>query len=117
MVSTTSSINPRVFINAPIYKLSFQLSPTKRAENIAPPNLPMMATMMKIPHIHHSSGLLSNPISVRNPVETKNNGRKSASDTSSTFSVMILRNFTLLGITTPAMKAPNRACSPSISVR
>mgnify|MGYP000995571338 CR=1 FL=1 len=44
-----------------------------------------------------------------NPVDTKNKGRNSARDTSSTFSVMILRNFTLLGITTPAMNAPNNA--------
>ena len=77
----------------------------------------MMATSMNTPHIHHSSGLFNSPISVRNPVETKNKGRNNASETSSTFSVMILRNFTLLGITTPAMNAPNSACNPSISVR
>ena len=77
----------------------------------------MMATSIKTPHIHHRSGLFSSPISVRNPVETKNKGRNRASDTSSTFSVMILRNFTLLGITTPAMNAPNNACNPNISVK
>ena len=52
-----------------------------------------------------------------NPVDTKDKGRNSARDTSSTFSVMILRNLTFPGITTPAIKAPNKACNPNISVR
>ena len=117
IVNTTSSINPRVFMSAPMYRLSFQLSPTNRAENIAPPNFPAMATTMKIRHSHHNSGLFRRPISVRNPVDTKNKGRNRARDTSSTFSVMILRNLMFPGMTTPAIKAPKRACNPNISVK
>ena len=83
--SATSSISPRVFISVPIVKLSFQDSPTKRA------------------------GLLINPISVRNPVKAKKRGRKKTRAISSTFSIITLRNPMLGGITTPAMKAPNRA--------
>ena len=84
---------------------------------MAPPNFPIIATMMKIPHITQSSGVFSKPISVRSPVETKKSGKNSANDTSSTFSVMILRNLMFPGMTTPAIKAPKRACNPNISVK
>ena len=41
---TTNSINPRVFIKAPIVRLSFQLCPTNFAANALPKNFPTTAT-------------------------------------------------------------------------
>ena len=72
---------------------------------------------MKRIHMPHKLGLFNNPISVRSPVDTKKSGRNNASETSSTFSVMIFRNLIFSGMTTPAMNAPNSACNPNISVR
>lgn len=49
MFSTISSISPRVFINAPMERLSFQLLPVKRAAIMLPPNLPSTATATTAP--------------------------------------------------------------------
>lgn len=57
-------------------KLSFQDSPTKREATAHPPNFPTTATVINNRHTHHNSGVLINPICVRNPVKAKNNGRK-----------------------------------------
>jgi len=116
MVSMTNSISPRVFNKAPMQRLSCQFSPLNRAASNAPPNFPKIATNVNIPHIIQLSGVLSNPISVRNPVDTKKRGRKSANETSSTFSVIILRNLIFAGMTTPAINAPKRTCRPNTSV-
>ena len=107
--SATSSISPRVFISVPIVKLSFQDSPTKRAATAHPPSFPATATVISSRQTPQSAGLLINPISVRNPVKAKKRGRKKTRAISSTFSIITLRNPMLGGITTPAMKAPNRA--------
>jgi len=109
IVKITNSINPRVFIKAPMFRLSFQLSPVNRVASVVPPNIPTIAISVNIPHIPHSSGVLSSPISVLKPVDTKNRGKNNANETSSTFSVRIFRNLMFEGMTTPAKKAPNRA--------
>ena len=109
MFNATNSINPRVFISVPIVKLSFHDSPTKRAATAQPPSFPATATVINNRQTPQSAGLLINPISVRNPVKAKKSGRKKTRAMSSTFSIITLRNPRLGGITTPAMKAPNRA--------
>ena len=116
MFKATSSINPRVFINVPTIRLSFQFSPTAFAAKVQPPSLPVIATSMNSKHTHQRLGVFIRPISVRNPVKAKNKGRKNTSARSSTFSIMIFRNPGEGGITTPAMKAPNRAWIPITSV-
>lgn len=90
-------------------KLSFQDSPTKREATAHPPNFPTTATVINNRHTHHNSGVLINPICVRNPVKAKNNGRKKTNAISSTFSIITLRKPKLEGMTTPAIKAPNKA--------
>lgn len=52
-------------------KLSFQDSPTKREATAHPPNFPTTATVINNRHTHHNSGVLINPICVRNPVKAK----------------------------------------------
>ena len=112
-----SSIRPCVFMSAPSRKLFFQLSFSIRAERMALLNLPIVETRMSPKQTSHISAESISPISVRRPVETKKSGRKMMSETSSTFSVMILRKRMFSGMTSPATKAPKRAWRPAISVR
>ena len=109
ILSATSSISPRVFINVPIMRLSFQFSPTSLAAILQPPIFPTTATNISKRQTNKSSGVFIRPISVRKPVKAKNNGRKNTNATSSTFSIITFLNPKFEGITTPAMKAPNRA--------
>ena len=89
--NTISSISPRVFIKIPIERLSFHVSPRMRAVKAPPINFPLTATKIKIPQIIHKCGELSNPISVRSPVNTKNKGNSKVTDTSSILSIINLR--------------------------
>ena len=89
--NTISSISPRVFIKIPMDRLSFHVSPSIRAVKAPPMNLPLTATRINKPQIIHKCGVLSNPISVRNPVNTKNNGSSKVTETSSILSIMSLR--------------------------
>ena len=68
-------------------KLSFQFCPTNLAARALPKNFPLTATRIIKPVIFHNSGSLIRPISVLNPVNTKNRGSKMTNATSSTFSM------------------------------
>ena len=112
MFKTTNSIKPRVFIKAPIAKLSFQFCPTNFAANALPKNFPTTATAIINPVIFHKAGSFNKPIWVRKPVNTKNNGNNTIIETSSTFSINIFLNLLFSGIIAPAKKAPNKAWIP-----
>ena len=53
MLSTMSSISPRVFISTPIDRLSFHDSPTARADSVAPSNLPAIDITMNSAQTPH----------------------------------------------------------------
>ena len=106
---TTNSIKPRVFIKAPMVKLSRQFCPTNFAANALPKNFPTTATRIIKPVTFHKYGSLIRPICVRNPVNTKNSGSNNIKETSSTFSINTFLNLEISGIITPVIKAPKRA--------
>ena len=64
MLSTISSINPRVFISTPSAAESRVLIPVSLATKKLPPNLPMQATAIKPAHSSQSLEFASNPSSV-----------------------------------------------------
>ncbi|MNT55273.1 hypothetical protein D3C72_1924970 [compost metagenome] len=97
-------------------RLLCQFCPTNLAETALPINLPTTAIRTTQKHVCQCSASLSNPIWVRNPVNTKNSGKRSTCATSSTFSINILLKLVLLGMITPAIKAPNNAWIPITSV-
>ena len=104
MLTTTISINPRVFIRTPIAAASRQEKRTARALIIAPPNLPTIATMMTSAQQSHSVGVVSMPMFIRSPVTAKKSGRK----------IMLMpricsASFSFFGMIAPARNAPNSA--------
>ena len=115
--STINSIKPRVFINAPMVRLSFQFCPINLAARELPTNLPTTATRIIQPVTFHKYGSFSKPISVLNPVKTKNKGNSRTKATSSTFSMKIFLNLEFSGMMAPAINAPNKAWIPITSVR
>ncbi|OQC43702.1 MAG: hypothetical protein BWX61_01144 [Bacteroidetes bacterium ADurb.Bin035] len=115
-MSTISSINPRVFISIPSDKLSLHDSPINLAVNAPPTNFPIIAIKIKTKQTVHKYGVFNNPISVLSPVNTKNNGKNRETETSSIFSIINFLKLILVGIITPARKAPNNACIPIVCV-
>ena len=109
MFNTTNSIKPRVFIKAPMVKLSFQFCPTNLAATALPTNFPVTATKIINPAVCHKCGVSNNPICVLKPVKTKNKGSNKTNETSSIFSMNKFLNLRLSGIIVPAKKAPNSA--------
>jgi hypothetical protein len=68
MLSTISSVSPRVFISVPITAAARHPKPVARATSIAPSSLPVIATTIRPSVISQSSGRSSSPTSVRSPV-------------------------------------------------
>ncbi len=68
MLSTMSSIRPRVFIRMPRAEASRQRSPVSRPATALPPNLPAQATKMMRPHITHEFPVSRRPSCVRSPL-------------------------------------------------
>ena len=68
MLSTTSSIRPRVFIRMPSALASRQLSPVRRAAIALPPNLPAQAIRMMTRHSPQLSAESMRVISVLSPL-------------------------------------------------
>ena len=68
MLSTMSSIRPRVFISTPRAVASCQRRPVSRAATVLPPNLPRHATPTTRPHIPHALAESSRPTWVRRPL-------------------------------------------------
>ena len=68
MLSTISSIRPRVFISTPSAVASRHRSPVRRAATVLPPNFPRHATPTTRPHIHQALSESRSPIWVRSPL-------------------------------------------------
>ena len=62
MLSTISSIKPRVFINAPSENESRQFIPVQRAANMLPPSFPATASTITPAHINQLVQSFSSPI-------------------------------------------------------
>ncbi len=89
MLSTMSSIRPRVFIKMPTALASRHLRPVRRAATELPPNFPRVATPMMAAVTSHSEGWLTSPIWVRSPEKAKNSGSSIPTATVSMRSAMV----------------------------
>ena len=77
MFRTISSVNPRVFISAPIAAESRQAKPVSAAATHRADELPTIASAIRTQRQHPSTGRFSRPTSVFRPVTTKKSGRRS----------------------------------------
>ncbi len=104
MLTTTISINPRVFIRTPMAAASRQEKRTMRALSIAPPNLPRIAVPMTSAQQSQSAGVVKRPMFMRRPVTAKKSGRRIA-----LMPRICSASFSSFGMIAPARNAPKRA--------
>ena len=83
MLSTMSSIKPRVFMSMPTAAASRVLIPVKRATEKLPPNLPKQATAISAKQSIQSLKPATSPSCVRRPLNAKNRGKKPTTTKSS----------------------------------
>ena len=86
MLSTMSSIRPRVFMRMPSADDSRHLRPVMRAATALPPNLPAQATRMMSAHMIQAPRESRRPSCVRSPLYAKNIGKRNTTTKSSSFS-------------------------------
>ncbi len=116
MLSTMSSIRPRVFIRIPSADASRQRRPVARAASALPPNLPRHAAAMTIAHIPHACAESRRPVCVRRPLYAKNSGNSSTTTRSSSLSARSCAKPFAFGVMAPKRNAPNSAWMPISSV-
>ena len=112
MLSTISSVRPRVFISAAIALDSRGEKPVRRAATRAPTHLPAIATASSTTVSSHSSGRSSRPTWTRRPVTTKNSGSSTVTTKSSTRLVTSRVRSARRGMIRPMTKAPKMAAIP-----
>ncbi len=112
MLSTISSVRPRVFISAPNADESRQLIPPQRAAPIAPTHFPMTATAISRRQMSHRSQRLSEPTCVLRPVTTKKSGRSTVVTKSSRRRFTSAVRPACRGMIRPIRKAPKIAAIP-----
>src|SRR5262245_9660714 len=116
ILSTMSSINPRVFIRMPRPAACRVSIPVRRAATNVPPNLPAVATTMIRAHARHAEAPETRSIRVRMPANAKNAGSRDSVTGPVRLSVQVLARRLSCGTMAPNRNAPKIAWTPICSV-
>ncbi len=79
-------MSARVFMSAPMQRLSCQFAPAQRAPSVQPPSLPSMATAQTKAQAVHAMAELKEPMFVFSPVLVKKIGTSATTTKSPNFS-------------------------------